>query len=138
MRILFPWLSPHAHTHTVPTTHTDPTMTTKVFAVFRCVPVAGLDARVMQIDYAEKCFQGRHATYLLLAAGFLVLYVAGVPIAILTILKRRRAALFDHTHADFEATHFAFGTFYKKFDQDFWFFECIVILKKLFMTGVGE
>ena len=102
--------------------------------MFRCQEVDGI--RVLQGDFSVTCDQDKHAIFLILSIAFLILYCAGIPIGVFLILWRNRKALFDEKHKRHEEVDYEYGGLYQQYEPKFWYFEVIVIIIKMLMTGM--
>ena len=109
-------------------------LATRVFSVFRCQEVDGI--RILQEDFSVTCGQDKHAIFLLLSIAFLIIYCAGIPIGVLLILWRNRKALFDEKHKRHEEVDYEYGGLYQQYEPQYWYFEVIVIIYKMLMTGM--
>ena len=74
-----------------------PGLTTKIFQVWKCQRVEGIDGALLVQDYSITCHQGEHLTYLLIGVGFLCLYVAGIPLTMFILMWKNRKHLHDVT-----------------------------------------
>ena len=123
------------------------------------------DITVMTSDYNVFCYQGKHNERLGLAIACMLIYVAGIPIGVFFVLWRNRKHLWDVRSEKHEAVKFELGGLYEQcklscpgfiyvygcFDSfadllfcfvsyfsdepKYWWFELVMILSKMLMTG---
>ena len=90
-----------------------PGLSTKVFQVWKCTSVAGMgEVQFLVQDYKIQCNQGEHVTYVVLAAGFLLLYIVGIPLTMFTLMFRNRKILHDESNPKHHAINNALGGLY--------------------------
>ena len=89
-----------------------PGLSTKVFQVWKCTSVAGMEGQYLVQDYNIQCNQGEHVTYVLLAVGFLLLYIVGIPLTMFTLMFRNRKILHDESSPKHHAVKNALGGLY--------------------------
>jgi len=89
-----------------------PGLSTKVFQVWKCTSVAGMDGQYLVQDYNITCGQGEHVTYLILAVGFLLLYIVGIPLTMFVLMFRNRKILHDESSPKHHAIKNALGGLY--------------------------
>ena len=90
-----------------------PGLSTKIFQVWKCTSVDGIDdVQFLVQDYNIKCYQGEHITFLIVAAGFLLLYIVGIPLTMLVLMFRNRKHLHDVDSPKHHATKNALGGLY--------------------------
>ena len=102
-----------------------PGLATKIFSVFRCKSIVGIEGRVLVADFSIRCYDTKHALYLIVAGAFLGLYIIGIPCIMFLMLWRHR----KHLHVkegEEEATqeHLAIkaklGGLYLQYEPDYW------------------
>ena len=108
-----------------------PGLAARVFSIFRCRDFGEF---VLARNVLVECYTGRHAMFQGLSVLFMVLYVAGMPLAIFVALWRNRKHLHDATPKH-EEIKYEFGALYMQFTPKYWYFEIIIILNKMLMTG---
>ena len=89
-----------------------PGLTTSILTVFRCSTIQGMDGAMLTADLSEPCYEGRHATMLIVAFVFTGLYIFGVPLAILAALYGNRRALHNESHPEHDRVVFELGSLY--------------------------
>ena len=72
-----------------------PGLSTKVFQVWKCQSVAGIAGQFLVQDFGVKCNENEHMTFVMLAVGFLLLYIVGIPLTMLVLMCRNRKHLHD-------------------------------------------
>jgi len=93
-----------------------PGLCTRVFSVFRCVDIGGVDLPVMSLDYSVTCHEGIHARFAIYAIISLCLYVIGIPVAIFAALWLNKKHLHDKTSPKYEIVHHALGGLYESYE----------------------
>ena len=91
-----------------------PGLSTKVFQVWKCQSVAGMKGEFLVQDFNIKCNEGEHVTFVVLAVGFLLLYILGIPLAMLVLLCRNRKHLHDGDLPKHRGVKNAFGSGQRK------------------------
>lgn len=112
-----------------------PGLATRIFSVFRCESVAGTEYVKLSLDYSVECWTGDHSSKAVGAVICLILYVVGVPACIFAVLFKNRKALYDVSHPKHEEVKFELGGLYASYESSYWFWELVIILQKLLMTG---
>ena len=114
-----------------------PGLCSQTFLMFACRSLC--DREVLRIDFEEKCWEGRHATFILLLGipGFL-LYVLGCPMVVLIITKRlhARAKLQNKNVSSMKSFH-TWGRFFSMFRPHLWWWEGTVALRKIALVALG-
>ena len=100
-----------------------PGLTVRIFQMFKCYPVPGFGGSVLHQDFSMTCYEGQHNMYIAMAVVAMVVYVFGIPLAILFVLFKNKAALFDETHSKHEEVAMEFGSLYIQY-VSFFFFGC--------------
>ena len=100
-----------------------PGLCSVTFSLFACRSLCGETAKLrLRADLDEVCFQGRHAAYTYaVGAPMLLLYVFGLPLGALLMVKRmrRRAERKNQAVQDCKG-HATWGLFYSAFRDDTW------------------
>ena len=126
-----------------------PSICVKTFTGLRCTPVSPFATltsdgtngtnvlRVMSEDWNVLCDSGADYWYNYTTLIYIVMavVVAGVPLAILSILALYKKHLFDNTSEQHEATVVMFGPLFVQYEEEYWYFEVFVILEKMILTG---
>merc|ERR1711865_1307199 len=115
-------------------------LATKIFNVYNCTKINGIDGHVLAADFAIKCYEEKHSIYLIVAVGFLLVYILGIPLAMFVVLWRNRNNLhFENESEELTKKHLAMkarlGGLYLQYEPKYWWFEMVVILQKMVMTG---
>ena len=74
-----------------------PGLSTKVFQVWKCTTVYGMEGRYLVQDFNIQCNQGEHMSFSILAVGFLLLYIVGIPLTMFVLMFRNRKILHDES-----------------------------------------
>lgn len=93
-----------------------PGVCSKAFQVLRCTSIDGVEGRVLAVDFAVECWQGRHSVYVLVDVFCILLYVIGIPLFMLFLLRRKRAALWDESHPEHRDVLFELGGLYSMYE----------------------
>ena len=113
-----------------------PGLATRVFSLLRCVKVDGVeDGLVLAADFSVRCFQGDHFYFAI--GGFVCMctYILGIPLVMFLLLFKNRKHLHD-TGSEKQAEVEAFlGGLYTQYEPKYWYFECVIIMHKMLMTG---
>ena len=70
-----------------------PGLATKIFSVFRCKSIVGIEGQLLAADVSVVCHDTKHVTYLIMAGAFLGLYIIGIPVVMFLMLWRNRKHL---------------------------------------------
>ena len=70
-----------------------------------------------------------------LVIAALLLYVIGVPLAVFVLLWRNRVHLFDKASPLHQAVRYKLGSLYEMYENEYYWFETVVMITKVFMTG---
>ena len=70
-----------------------PGLATRIFSVFRCKSIVGIEGQVLAADFSIKCYDTTHALYSAIAGAFLGLYIIGIPFIMFLMLWRNRKHL---------------------------------------------
>ena len=112
-----------------------PGLSTRIFTVWRCKSIIGMEGLLLEADMSVKCYSFQHLAASTLAIVFLIAYVIGVPAVILFLLWYNRRSLHDEKSKKHERIQFALGGMYEPYKPKLYFFEVIVIIHKCVMTG---
>jgi len=101
----------------------------------QCQTIPGVDdGQVLVADFSLRCAQGEHVMYGGVAFAFMGLYVFGIPLAILMVLKKNRKHLYDVNSPKHEEVLYSLGGLYSQYEERYWWFEIAIIIHKMFMT----
>ena len=112
-----------------------PSICAKVFSVFDCVKVEGEEYLRLKSDYNIRCWSNldNHVYYVGWAFLFLFIYVLAFPIGLFYLLYTNR----KHLYKDGEKKKLEYmASFYDQYEEEFYYFECLVIIRKLLLTGL--
>jgi hypothetical protein len=112
-----------------------PGLCTSIFSVFRCKKIDGVDGQWLVADFSIKCHQRVHETYSLAAFVFFGVYILGVPLLVLIVLFTHRKSLHDESHPNHQQTKYELGGLYGGYEAKYWWYELVIIIHKMFMTG---
>ena len=102
-----------------------PGLATKIFNVYNCKTINGIDGHVLAADFAIKCYEEKHSIYLIVAVAFLLVYILGIPLAMFIVLWRNRDHLhFEHESEELTKKHLAtkarLGGLYLQYEPKYW------------------
>ena len=100
-----------------------PGLCSATFSLFACRSLCGETARTrLRADLGEFCFEGRHAAFAFgTGLPMLLLYVVGLPVGALLMVRRlRRRAARQNKHVEECKGHSTWGLFYSAFRDDTW------------------
>jgi hypothetical protein len=112
-----------------------PGVSLKVLRLFTCRNIEG--EWWLVADMRLRCYDGRWAGFAIYGLIMAVLYVVGLPAAVLWILWRRRHKLFGSPTDPFVAsTRATFGFLYEDYGSSAWWWEVEELLRKLLLSAV--
>ena len=107
--------------------------------MFRCKTIEGAigsqSVEVLDVDWDFICYQGEHLYYANIAITFIVLYIIGWPTFMVILLWRNRAHLHDEESVDNPGIRASLGGLYLQYEPEYWYFELVVMIQKMLMTG---
>jgi hypothetical protein len=89
-----------------------PGLSTKIFQVWKCTTVDGLEGEFLVQDYSITCNVGEHVTYILVAGSFLLVYIVGIPFTMFVLMWRNRKSLHDEKNPRHHAVKNVLGGLY--------------------------
>eukprot|EP00944_MAST-04C_sp_MAST-4C-sp1_P001464 g1464.t1 len=104
-----------------------PSLGGKIFSVFQCISVGEMQYFVESMEM--QCHTGQHAELVTIAVVFMVLYVLGIPLYILILLKNNRDKLKNKKIIEL------YGSLYSQYQEEYWYWEIIEMLRKVFLCG---
>jgi hypothetical protein len=112
-----------------------PGVSLKVLRLFKCREIEGV--WWLAADMRLRCYDGRWAGFAIYGLMMAVLYIVGLPAAVLWILWRRRHKLFGSPTDPFVAsTRATFGFLYVDYGSSAWWWEVEELLRKLLLSAV--
>jgi hypothetical protein len=112
-----------------------PGVSLKVLRLFKCREIEGV--WWLAADMRLRCYDGRWAGFAIYGLIMAVLYIVGLPAAVLWILWRRRHKLFGSPTDPFVAsTRETFGFLYVDYGSSAWWWEVEELLRKLLLSAV--
>jgi len=122
-----------------------PGLATKIFSVFRCKTIDGIEGQVLVADFSIKCYDTTHVLYSAIAGAFLGVYIIGIPFFMFLVLWRNRKHLHmkeEDKNSNRTKQHLAvkarYGGLYLQYEPEYWVsmvvesFVCSLVL--LFLT----
>ena len=118
-----------------------PSICAKVFSIFNCIEVPSLPANDnvrLRYAYDVRCWSSvdGHWFFVAWAVFFLVIYVLAFPAGLFVILYRNRHVLQEYKEAGDKSFVHLISNFYDQYEPEYYWFECLVILRKLLLTGL--
>ena len=89
-----------------------PGLTTKIFQMFKCAAIEGVEGQLLVQDYAVTCHQGKHVTYTVVASISICVFVIGIPLFMFLLLFTNRKHLHDATSSKHHWVNTALGGLY--------------------------
>ena len=86
-----------------------PALCTKVFMMFRCKKIMGVDGLILVPDMSQSCMDSDFSGYRLAALFFFVAYILGIPLSVFFMLKSKKKYLYDTKHPKYQEIHEALG-----------------------------
>jgi hypothetical protein len=112
-----------------------PGVSLKVLRLFKCREIEGV--WWLAADMRLRCYDGRWAGFAIYGLIVAVVYIVGLPAAVLWILWRRRHKLFGAPTDPFVAsTRAAFGFLYVDYGNGAWWWEVEELARKLLLSAV--
>jgi hypothetical protein len=112
-----------------------PGVSLKMLQLFKCRDIDGVVW--LAADMRLRCYDARWSGYAVYVLVMGVLYIVGLPAAVLYILWRRRHKLFGSSTDPFVATtRAAFGFLYVDYGVGAWWWEVEELLRKLLLSAV--
>jgi len=124
-----------------------PGLCTRLFSSLKVVTVSGLrsegvhSGRVLAVDYSVEAFGTHHMPYVYFAIAGMVIFVLGIPVSVFFALRSNKKYLYSAVGSSKEHRRMhndvvdEFGTLYLQYERRYWYWEVIVILKKMVLTG---
>ena len=100
--------------------------------MFRCVDLGEKLGQLLDADFSKQCFEGVHADYVPFAIFSVVFYLVGLPFGTFVVLFLNRKRL------DLPEIESKYGDLYRQYDPEWYFWECLLMIQKCFLTGKGR
>jgi hypothetical protein len=97
--------------------------------MFRCVDLGEKIGQLLDADFSKQCFEGVHADYVPFAIFSVVFYLVGLPLGTFVVLFLNRKRL------DQPQIESKYGDLYRQYDNEWYFWECLLMIQKCFLTG---
>ena len=111
-----------------------PGLATKIFSVFRCKTIDGIEGQVLVADFSIKCYDAAHALYSAIAGAFLGVYIIGIPFFMFLVLWRNRKHLHmkeEDKNSNRTKQHLAvkarYGGLYLQYEPEYWVSMVVVV-----------
>ena len=92
--------------------------------------------RYLAADYRLTCDTETYYLNSALAVVASVVYIVGIPVFFYTVLRLNRDALHDPTHPDHKSVTARFGFLFSAYKPEAWWWEIVLLLQKLLLTGL--
>ena len=112
-----------------------PGLTVRIFRLFKCEAVMGGASTVLEADPSIVCGEDDWNGMKYTAYVFIVLYVVGIPLGTLMVLRKNRAALWDTKHKYHIYMMNAYGNLFEPYKERFYYWDVIEMNRKMVMTG---
>jgi hypothetical protein len=118
-----------------------PGIVTRVFTTLKCKQIGAKSYLVA--DYSVVCWEGEHAEYASAMAVFSVIYVVGIPLGTGVLLHLNRTLLYPENidaknvvlMLKAESFGKVYGSLYEAYDQEYYWFETLIMIQKALLTG---
>jgi len=97
--------------------------------MFRCVDIGSNLGHLLDADFSKQCFAGVHADYVPFAIFSVIFYLIGLPFGTFVVLFLNRKRL------DQPQIESKYGDLYRQYDPEWYFWECLLMIQKCFLTG---
>ena len=108
----------------------------KVFAALKCKEIGAKSYLVA--DFSVECWVGEHAQRAALAFACLLVYVLGIPMLTLGILRCNRAHLYDESPPKHETLMLSIGSLYSSYEPQYYYWEVVEMMRKMMLTGAVQ
>ena len=110
-----------------------PTLCAQAFRLFDCKTIANV--QYLGVDFEHQCYEGAHImAVLLLGIGQLVLYVIGLPILILLLLRHNRKIFGG---LDRDVVQVRYGLFFSAYREKTYFWEIVLTGRKVGIVAIS-
>jgi hypothetical protein len=108
-----------------------PGLANRIVTVYKCRLIGGKDYLVA--DYSVVCWEGAHMQMVVANFFFLGAYVIGMPLIMFLAMYMNRETI----KSDPKNEHMLkmYGSMYKAYEPDYWFFEILEMMRKLVLTA---
>ena len=113
-----------------------PGLCAKVFAALKCKQIGAKSYLVA--DFSVECWVGEHAQRAALAFACLLVYVLGIPMLTLGILRCNRAHLYDESSPKHETLMLSVGSLYSSYEPQYYYWEVVEMMRKMLLTGAVQ
>jgi hypothetical protein len=114
-----------------------PSIANQAFSIFRCRSIPGIAEKTfMEKDLSVQCLEGTHLEYLFIAAAAIAVYAVGVPAFCFWLLYKHREHLHDHSKGEHALIRHRLGGLYLHMEEKWYFWEILVLIFKLLLTGL--
>eukprot|EP00941_MAST-03F_sp_MAST-3F-sp1_P004063 g4063.t1 len=125
-----------------------PSLSTRIFRVFNSFEINGRrylrDDATVEADWSNPSYR----TLAFISMTFILIYVIGIPVLYVMILSSRRRYLINakalKRHRDrkmlirdktYHRTTRVYGSLFISYEETFWYYECVELLRKAVLTG---
>ena len=111
-----------------------PSLSTTIFTTLRCYSVIDVGF-MLERDFSIQCWEAEHMNYVIVAFVFMILFIIGIPSYLLYDLWMHIDHLHNTDSPKYHAIRFRMGSFFKAYEEEYWYFEVVVIFQKMLMAG---
>lgn len=105
-----------------------------ILQLYHCRLVEG--QYYLTADFRIICFDDTWTRYAISGAVLGPTFILGTPLLFAGLLYWDRAALFDEEHPKHQLVAAKYGFIYQEYREEAWFFELVLMLQKLALTGL--
>ena len=120
-----------------------PSICMKTFTSLRCKTLApfvttsgSLQLRVLSEDWSVDCDSSEYLFFLPLIYAVIIIIVVGVPVGIFGVLAVNRKHLHNKESPQHHRVVMQYGSLFVPYDDEYWWFEVMVVLEKMILTGM--
>ena len=110
-----------------------PGICTKVFAALKCKQIGARS--YLTTDFSVECWVGEHGKHVAIVFLALAIYVLGIPLLTLMVLRYNRAHLFNKDSPKHEALENSIGSLYLTYEPTYYYWEVVEMFRKMMLTG---
>ena len=104
--------------------------------MLKCRQVQSFDYLVA--DFSVACWKDDHLQNLVWVFLSLILFVLGIPLLVFVVLRRNRIYLYDEKSPKHGRIALAFGSLYQSYEPEYYYWECVEMLRKMLLTGAVQ
>jgi len=116
-----------------------PSVCATILQVWHCRDINGTSYLVADYQLVCSTSDGVNAkwlSYAVIAAVAFVVYAIGIPALFIYLLYSNREAMHDEEHPGHKECRSKLGFLYRAYDPAAWYWECVLLMHKLLLTGL--